>query len=142
MNDKPEDTPTATCRLCGDALHRVVIKEVDEWGWSDETGSIYGTDRDLRHLEPNPYAYLQALSDRYTDAKGRMTAMPTSVAGEYSMLMVRLDLGGTFHTHQPENIQQEPFTGELPQHCEWPAMLRPSGWQCRRCGERLSACQD
>lgn len=124
------DAPAVVCRLCGDALHRVAIPE-DEWGWADETGSIYGMDRSLRHLAPDPYTYLEGLAER---CRG---GVPDAVAAEYHMLKVRLEVkGGTHHIHTPETVPA--YVGDVPEHCGWPAMLRPSGWQCRQCGQQLA----
>jgi hypothetical protein len=56
---------------------------------------------------------------------------------EYSALKVRLDFGGTFHEHYPR--EWPAWDGPpAPEHCGWPAWLRPSGWQCRQCGAALA----
>lgn len=122
-------TQTAICRLCGDTLRRVALEEADEWGWADDTGSVCGLDRDLRNLTPTPYAYLRALAERHP------RGMPDDVAAEYHALRVRLELTGAHHVHTPETVPA--YVGYVPEHCGWPAMLRPSGWQCRQCGQRL-----
>jgi hypothetical protein len=56
---------------------------------------------------------------------------------ECSALKVRLDFGGTFHQHYPASLPS-PYEGTVPHCCGWPGWLRPSGWQCRRCGAVLA----
>jgi hypothetical protein len=133
---------SVTCRHCPAVLHRVVIAELDEWGWADENGHRFGDDPDLAHCLPDPYAYLAALGERsVTTVKAgrkRVPAPGSHAAGlEYSALKVRLDFGGTFHQHCP---REWPAYGgpPAPVCCGWPGWLRPSGWECRQCGAAMA----
>jgi hypothetical protein len=126
-----------TCRHCLAVLHRVAIPELDEWGWAGEDGQRSGTDPDVAHLQPDPHAYLAALGGRCIAGKGKDRRTDLRAAGEYSMLKVRLEMGGTFHEHYPR--EQLAYDGPpAPEHCGWPGWLRPSGWQCRQCGAALA----
>jgi hypothetical protein len=126
-----------TCRHCPALLHRVAIPELDEWGWADEQGSRFGQDPDVAMLKPDPYAYLAALGGRCVTGKGKGRLVDHQAAAEYTMLKVRLEMSGTLHEHYPR--EQPAYEGPpAPEHCGWPAWLRPSGWQCRQCGAALA----
>ncbi|HUY51697.1 MAG TPA: hypothetical protein VMV92_39350 [Streptosporangiaceae bacterium] len=126
---------SVNCRLCGVALHRAADPVTDTYVWADADGHQTGADPDVAHLRPDPSAYLAALGERIRSApKGS----PDWAAGrEYSALKVRLDVGGTCHVHWPDG-NGPPHAGPLPWCCGWPGWLRPSGWQCRRCGAALA----
>jgi hypothetical protein len=128
--------PPVPCSLCGDPVHQVSDLKLDEFAWVDAHGSRSGTDTDLRHLTPDPYAHLKWLADEFgTSAKGKTVAMPIGRAREYSMLKVRLEMSGTSHQHQVfkgKDLQPWPY-GPPPVHCAWPMRLAPSGWVCRQC---------
>lgn len=127
-----------TCRHCPAVLHRVAVPELGEWGWADAQGSRFGDDPDVAMLKPDPYACLAALGERCITGKGKGRQVDLRAAGEYSMLKVRLDFGGTFHQHYPRELPA--YDGPpAPEHCGRPAWLRPSGWQCRQCGAALAA---
>ena len=138
-----------TCRHCPAGLHRVAIPG-DEWGWADETGARYGTDRDLLHVRPSPAGLTAGFGDspdgRLAELRAAMGAVKTTkradltwvywaYAREYSALKVRLETGGTFHEHYP--AEQPAYDGPPPPVCcGWPMRLAPSGWRCRQdCGE-------
>jgi hypothetical protein len=59
---------------------------------------------------------------------------------EYSALKIRLDSGYTTHLHLPDPatvVEHGPRPDPV-SHCDYPAWLRPTGWQCRRCGADLT----
>jgi hypothetical protein len=121
--------PGPVCRCCPARLVRVADPRTDTWLWADESGSCTGTDGDLAHI-PDPHGHLADL-DRMARA-GDMRA-----GREYAALSIRLTTG-YHHEHYPADLAGlPPHEGPVPEHCGWPAWLRPSGWQCRRCGERL-----
>jgi hypothetical protein len=137
-------TAEVKCRHCGDKLHRVADERADTWEWADENGRRFGADADLRDLPGGPGAYLARLGDMLARAqavsssRAARTWLYWRTAKEYSALKVRL-ASGTFHEHLPDYLDMPPFEGVVPEHCNWPMRLRPSGWQCRECGERLPA---
>jgi hypothetical protein len=47
--------------------------------------------------------------------------------------------GQPFHEHYPAGSPPSPlrYQGTRPEHCGWPAWLRPSGWHCRQCRQFL-----
>ena len=55
---------------------------------------------------------------------------------EYSVLKARMDFGGMHHVHQPASPGPV-HDGPVPWCCGSPGWLRPSGWQCSRCGISL-----
>lgn len=120
---------TGPCWLCG-VMCTQVPGAGDEWAWAGPDGKVTGRDRDLIRncLGPdgkpaNPYEALAWLREH-------------GPATEYVMLKVRLDLGLSFHVHQVMD-KCRPAQPAVRYHCEYPAWLRPSGWQCRVCGSRL-----
>jgi hypothetical protein len=121
---------SARCRLCGAVLVRAADTRTDEYVWVDLAGRMYGPDTDLAHI-PDPYGHLADLAERAVRGDRR-------AAGEYSALKVRLETGGTDHVHWTDASDDPPLhSGPVPGCCGWPAWLRPSGWQCRRCKRRL-----
>jgi len=137
------------CWLCGDAMHMVADTRFDEFTWADDGGSKTGIASDLRQLEEHggAYAYLAWLSgelerlsglsrkrkDGYHWPDERTEAEYFARGREYSALKVRLEMGGTFHVHQVMASDIPPYCGPDVRCCEYPAWLRPSGWQCRQC---------
>lgn len=128
------------CRHCPALLGLIPHKGLDEWVWADGNGSMTGPAADL---PPDPYGYLAALSDMqlamhalHKRTKSDFTPLFWARATEYSMLKVRLEMGGTWHTHYPVEHGPAIQAGPLPWHCGWPMWLRPSGWQCRQCKAR------
>lgn len=128
------------CRHCPAELHLAPDTRLDEWVWVDGSGSMLGDDPDL---PPDPYGYLAWLSDiqlaahkLHKPGKSEFTWLFWARAREYSGLKVRIEMGGTWHTHYPVEHGPAIQAGELPWHCGWPMWLRPSGWQCRQCKER------
>lgn len=132
---------TTGCRFCPAQLHQAANERLDEWVWLDEAGSPVGDDPDL---PPDPYGHLADLAGMCERAhrQSRRGAEPTwlyhAAVREYSSLKVRLEFGGTFHTHRPLHLPP-PYPGPVPEHCGWPAWLRPSGWQCRQCHIKIAA---
>jgi hypothetical protein len=126
------------CQLCGDPLHPVANERTDTFIWVDASGSQTGVDADLRQLPGgDPFARLDVLTDRLKASRYRDSA----AAAEYSALTIRLGgTGGaaarTHHEHWAP-VSEPMYTGLVPECCGWPAWLRPSGWQCRRCRRRL-----
>ena len=132
------------CRHCPAQLHLAADTRLDEWVWHDESGSILGDDPDL---PPDPYGRLAHLGEiqmaahkQHKPGKSDLTWVFWAAAREYSALKVRLDFGGTWHTHYPREHGPALHDGLVPEHCGWPMWLRPSGWQCRQCADRLEAC--
>jgi len=82
---------------------------------------------------------MAAMMDNARSArKASLTPLYWRVAGEYSMLKVRLETSATFHQHQASSGPW-PASQPVPEPCGWPGWLRPSGWQCRQCGAALAA---
>lgn len=104
---------------CGARLHRIAVNE-REWGWADERGSTFG---DRYPLEP--YAELN-----------RLSKIPARL-GDYARLKAEVDLGGIFHQHNPGHTAGRLWEGTVPEHCDYPAYLSPSGWECRKCQIQL-----
>lgn len=139
-------TERRPCWLCGDLLHLAASAPADEYVYVDEAGSQTGTDADLRQLPGGGYARLAELDRMMTRAQAgkrcERTWLYWALAREYSMLKVRLEMGGTFHVHHARQHRhtvdhQEPRlrTWTAPECCGWPMWLRPSGWHCRQnCG--------
>jgi hypothetical protein len=131
------------CLLCGAELHRVALLGADEYAWADGDCHVMGIDKDLLPLEAEggPYARLNALAAFMTAsqkvAKGRperLSATHWAAAREYSALKVRMDMSPGIHVHHARAGDSAPlYLGQVPEHCEWPMQLRPSGWHCRRC---------
>jgi hypothetical protein len=144
------------CALCGVPLHAVADLRTDLFEVADAAGSKTGRDPDLAHLyDPaanplgatSPYDALNkmaALMDTAHRAvqhgRAEYTPLHWRIAGEYSMLRVRLSMGLSFHVHRvvassdPARLPGLPRPADLPPwHCGWPAWLRPSGWHCRQC---------
>lgn len=105
---------------CGAPLHRVALNS-REWGWADETGSMFG--------DRFPFNAYEELN--------RLAKIPERAA-DYALLKVLVDLGGTFHQHDPGSTRPA-HVGPVPEHCDYPAYLSPSGWECRRCLAPLPA---
>ena len=142
------------CWLCGDACHMVADIRLDEFTWVDDSGSTVGTDTDLRPLEEHggAYARLKWLADemdwlsKLRDSSPGRGEWPSSQAQaeyhargrEYSALKVRLETGGTFHVHYVRTDSVPPYAGTVPRCCGSWAWLRPSGWQCRECGQPVT----
>ena len=149
--------PERPCTLCGAPL-RTVARPDDTFGPVDTLGSPNGPDTDMVALfapEANwlgsvsPYdhlARLAALLDEATAGKRTETTwLYARSIREYVALKVRLDVGMSFHYHQlPSDWDAarfaetyvpgpQPRAADLPYHCDRPAYLRPSGWQCREC---------
>jgi hypothetical protein len=130
-----------TCWLCGDLLHLAISEAADEFVWVGQDGHQMGVDSDMRQLPgADPYARLAFLSrelDRaHAARRASFTWLYHAYVREYSALKVRMDFGGTHHVHQSSSHPQV-WDGPPPEHCGWPAWLRPSGWHCRQCGELL-----
>lgn len=130
---------TEVCWICGAGLHRAANTARDEYTWTDASGSETGDDPDL---PPDPYGHWAALRDTLGAAQQRArrkgvehTWLYWALSREYSMLHWRLTLG-TWHVHRPTG-PGPPWQGEVPTHCASPAWLRPSGWYCRECGEKI-----
>jgi hypothetical protein len=118
-----------SCRLCDVPLFRTADQVSDEFTWTDLAGHRDGANT---WLGADPHG-------RLADLKARLLAEPGDLvtAREYSALMTQVDFGGTIHEHRPHEVPA--FSGTVPDHCGWPARLRPSGWQCRACGAGLGA---
>lgn len=138
-----------TCRLCEEPLHEIADLKQDEFIYVGKDNRQTGRDRDVAHLfDPSrnpfgatdPYDALNKMADLTGQAmsakKVCLTPLYWCVAREYSILMVRLGMGMSFHVHQPDTTPV--YTGEVPCHCGWPMWLRPSGWQCRKCEYRFN----
>jgi hypothetical protein len=131
-----------SCRLCAVPLVRVADLTADEYAWANAGGHQTGTDPDVAHLLPDPYGRLAILASELGRAQAVRTKRASRTwlywarAREYGALKVRLEMGGTFHVHQPDGPGPV-HEGPVPEHCNWPGWLRPSGWQCRRCGAAL-----
>ena len=129
--------------LCEALTAAGVDPAADEYVWVDEQGRQTGTDPDLHHL-PDPYAHLTALGALImrgaAQRKGKR-AEPTwlwwAAGREYGALKVRLEMGGTFHVHQPGSPGPA-YEGAVPWCCGWPGWLRPGGRQCRQYGAALA----
>lgn len=126
-----EGAMSACCRLCEAVLVRAADTRTDEYIWVDLAGRTYGRDADLAHI-PGPYGHLADLAERAV--RGDWAA-----AREYGALKVRLDAGcGYEHAHWTDGAGEPHLhPGPVPECCDYPAWLRPSGWQCRRCKRRL-----
>ena len=139
-------------------MHLAADVNLDEFTWVGEDGRKTGTDSDLRQLEVHggAYARLAWLSGELQEAmksaggpnskKACLTPLYWARAREYSALKVRLEMGMTFHIHRIRAADEPACPGSVrccgygvPYCCEWPAWLRPSGWQCRRCKQVLLA---
>jgi len=121
------------CRLCGDRLHKIAHQGTDEFVWVDETNSPVGMDLDLRHLQGSPYARLKELADTIDGYKNKLDPDCWRASAEYISLKVRMEFKGMHHVHQPNRVPA--YDGDVPEHCDYPMWLRPSGWYCRRCKE-------
>ena len=112
-------------------LVRAADTRTDTYIWADEAGRTYGRDADLAHI-PDPYGHLG-------DLAVRALAGDLLAGQEYSALKVRLDTGcGYEHQHQADASGEPPLCPDpVPECCDYPAWLCPSGWWCRRCSRRL-----
>jgi hypothetical protein len=68
--------------------------------------------------------------------KASLTPLYWAAARVYSALKARMDFGGMHHVHQPASPGPV-HDGPVPRCCGSPGWLRPSGWQCSRCGISL-----
>ena len=132
--------PVITCRHCPAELHLAADTQQDEWVWHDVHGRMTGSDPGL---PADPYGYIADLGEAIMAAhkahrpgKAEFTGVFWAAGREYSMLKVRLETGGTWHTHSPREHGPALHQGPVPEHCGWPMWLRPSGWQCRQCRAR------
>jgi hypothetical protein len=135
------------CYVCGDLVH-MVAAENNEWMWAGRDEKITGLMPIFRHLDVHPYERLKQLGDEITAffklPKGKQTpelwAAQNRAFAEYNPLKVRLDMGGTFHTHTvigstlPVEVAD---ARKAIEHCDYPAYRRPLGWECRVCGKDM-----
>jgi hypothetical protein len=136
---------TAWCRWCPAKLYRIPVTHTNEWGWQDAGGNRFGDDPDTAMLKPDPYAYLATLAAKLDKAhkapkRSCTTWVYEAAIREYSALKVRLDFGHTIHLHLPDPrtvVEHGPRPDPV-SHCDYPAWLRPTGWQCRRCRADLT----
>lgn len=141
----PSSTGELPCYLCEDPCHMIALPD-DTWGWAGRDGKITATDLRFRNLPGGtPYARLKELSDKIqayfklpkSKQTPQMAAEQDAWFREYSSLKTASEMGLSFHVHHvlaPKPAQERPSTVE---HCDYPAWRRPSGWQCRKCGEHL-----
>lgn len=146
------------CTHCGAALFTFADTRTDTFEPATKEGEVYGPDPDVAHLlDPaanplgavNPYDALakmaelldqghKAVSPGKSNPRACLTPLFWQLAGEYSMLNVRMAMGGGYHVHRPatdwkHEVKTRERPDDLPWHCGWPAWLRPSGWHCRQC---------
>lgn len=119
----PESTPL-TCETCGVPVVQAAHPTLDEWIWAGPDGSQVGGPPP--GFPEDPYALLDILA--------------TTNPAAYSALLARVNLGmcPTFHFHSVRPGAEPSWTGPVVMHCDYPALLRPSGWYCRKCKEPLT----